>query len=144
VIRLLADENFNSDILRGLRRRIPSIDAPRIQDVGMRGADDEAVLEWAAGEGRLVLTHDVSTLLGFAWRRAASGRRHSGVGCRLAVGSGWAPSLRTSPCSWSAAWTKSGWTGLSLSRSESSGALLRWFYPCSSNALTLPYQSEIS
>ncbi len=70
MIRLLADENFNGDILRGLRRRVPTIDAPRIQDVGMRGADDAAVLEWAAGEGRLVLTHDVSTLLGFAWNVA--------------------------------------------------------------------------
>ncbi|HEY1533201.1 MAG TPA: DUF5615 family PIN-like protein [Polyangiaceae bacterium] len=79
MIRLLADENFNGDILRGLRRRVPAIDAPRIQDVGMRGADDEAVLEWAAGEGRLVLTHDVSTLLGFAWNRVASGQHHSGV-----------------------------------------------------------------
>jgi Domain of unknown function (DUF5615) len=79
VIRLLADENFNGDILRGLRRRVPAIDAPRIQDVGLRGADDEEVLEWATAEGRLVLTHDVSTLVGFAWKRVASGRRHSGV-----------------------------------------------------------------
>jgi hypothetical protein len=79
VIRLLADENFNADIVRGLRRRLPEIDAPRIQDVGMRGVDDEAVLEWAAGEGRLVLTHDVSTLIGFAWKRVAIGGRHAGV-----------------------------------------------------------------
>jgi predicted nuclease of predicted toxin-antitoxin system len=78
VIRLLADENFNGDILRGLRRRVPAIDAPRIQDIGMRGADDEAVLEWAAAEGRMVLTHDVSTLIDFAWKRVAAGGRHSG------------------------------------------------------------------
>jgi predicted nuclease of predicted toxin-antitoxin system len=76
---LLADENFNGDILRGLRRRVPGIDAPRIQHVGMRGADDEAVLEWAAVEGRLVLTHDVSTLIDFAWKRVAAGLHHSGV-----------------------------------------------------------------
>ncbi len=79
MIRLLADENFNGDILRGLRRRVPAIDAPRIQDIGLRGADDETVLEWAAAEGRLVLTHDVSTLIDFAWKRVASGRHHSGV-----------------------------------------------------------------
>lgn len=54
MIRLIADENFNGNILRGLRRRLPRIDAVRLQDVGMRGADDDAVLEWAAAEARLV------------------------------------------------------------------------------------------
>ncbi len=79
MICLLADENFNGDILRGLQRRIPAIDVPRVQDLVIRGADDAAVLEWAAAEGRLVLTHDVSTLIDFAWKRVASGRHHSGV-----------------------------------------------------------------
>jgi hypothetical protein len=45
----------------------------------IRGADDETVLEWAAAEGRLVLTHDVSTLVGFALKRVAAGLHHSGV-----------------------------------------------------------------
>lgn len=79
MIRLLADENFNGDILRGLQRRVPAIDVPRVQDLIIRGADDAAVLEWAAAEGRLVLTHDVSTLIDFAWKRVTSGRHHSGV-----------------------------------------------------------------
>lgn len=79
MIRLLADENFNADILRGLRRRVPAVDAPRVQDVGMRSADDETVLAWAAAEGRMVLTHDVSTLIAFARKRLAARQRHSGV-----------------------------------------------------------------
>jgi hypothetical protein len=79
VIRLLADENFNGDILRGLQRRVPAMDVPRVQDLVIRGADDAAVLEWAAAERRLVLTHDVSTLIEFARTRVASGKRHSGV-----------------------------------------------------------------
>jgi hypothetical protein len=79
VIRLLADENFNADIVRGLRRRLPAIDAVRLQDVRMQGADDDVVLQWAAAEGRMVLTHDVSTLIDFAWKRVAAGQRHSGV-----------------------------------------------------------------
>lgn len=79
MIRLLADENFNADILRGLRRRIPAVDAPRVQDVGMRGADDATVLAWAAAEGRMVLTHDVSTLIDFAWQRVRAGMHHAGV-----------------------------------------------------------------
>jgi hypothetical protein len=58
VIRLLADENFNGDTVRGLQRRIPTIDVARVQDLVIRGADDAAVIEWAAAEGRPVLTHD--------------------------------------------------------------------------------------
>ena len=63
MIRFLADENFNNDILRGLVRRLPELDIPRVQDVGLKGADDARVLDWATQETRIVLTHDVSTLI---------------------------------------------------------------------------------
>lgn len=63
-MRWLADENFNNDILRALRRRSPSIDIVRAQDVGLTGVDDEAVLAWAAEQDRVLLTHDVSTITG--------------------------------------------------------------------------------
>jgi hypothetical protein len=79
VIRFLADENLNNDILRALRRRIANVDVLRVQDVGLIGAEDEAVLEWAAREKRVVLTHDVATLIGFAWARTHRGERHTGV-----------------------------------------------------------------
>jgi len=48
MLRLAADENFNNDILRGLLRRVSDMDIVRIQDVGLSGADDSTVLEWAA------------------------------------------------------------------------------------------------
>ena len=60
MLRLAADENFNHDIVRGLLRREPGLDIVRIQDVGLSGADDPTVLEWAAQEGRVLLTHDES------------------------------------------------------------------------------------
>ena len=66
MLRLAADENFNADILRGLLRRVPDLDIVRIQDAGLSGADDAAVLEWAADDGRIVLTHDVTTLIALA------------------------------------------------------------------------------
>lgn len=47
MIRLLADENFNNNIVRGIRLREPRIDMVRVQDVGLSGADDPTVLEWA-------------------------------------------------------------------------------------------------
>ncbi len=58
MLKLAADENFNNDIIRGLLRRKPDLDIVRIQDVGLSGADDPTVLEWAAQEGRILLTHD--------------------------------------------------------------------------------------
>jgi len=60
--RLAADENFNNDIVRGLIRRRPDLDIVRIQDAGLTGAADLVVLEWAATENRLLLTHDVTTI----------------------------------------------------------------------------------
>jgi len=48
MLRLAADENFNNDIVRGLLRRKPDLDIVRVQDVGLSGADDPTILEWAA------------------------------------------------------------------------------------------------
>lgn len=73
MLRLAADENFNSDIVRGVLRERPDLDIVRIQDVGLSGADDRTVLEWAAGQGRVLLTHDVTTLTRHAYDRARAG-----------------------------------------------------------------------
>lgn len=78
-MRLAADENFNNNIVRGLIRRKPDVDIVRIQDVGLFGADDPAVLEWAAQQGRLLVSHDVTTLTKHAYDRVAAGLRMAGV-----------------------------------------------------------------
>jgi len=64
VLLLAADENFDNDIVRGLLRRRPDIDIVRVQDVGLSGASDPIILEWAAEQQRLLLTHDVATITG--------------------------------------------------------------------------------
>jgi len=79
VLRLAADENFNNNIVRGLLRRKPDADFVRVQDVGLSGADDPTVLEWAAEQGRAVVSHDVSTLRKHAYERVAAGLRMPGV-----------------------------------------------------------------
>ena len=79
MLRLAADENFNADIVRGLLRRLPGLDIVRVQDAGLSGADDAAVLEWAARERRIVLTHDVSTLVKLAIDRVTAGIPMPGV-----------------------------------------------------------------
>ncbi|MBF4160713.1 DUF5615 family PIN-like protein [Nocardioides acrostichi] len=71
-IKFLADENFDHKTLAGLKRREPDLDIVPVQDVGLRGVDDSQVLEWAAGEERIVVTHDVSTFADVAYERVAA------------------------------------------------------------------------
>ena len=79
MLPLAADENYNFDIVRGLRRRSPDIDIVIVQDVGLSGADDPTVLEWAAQGGRVLLTHDVSTMTRHAYDRVRNGQPMPGV-----------------------------------------------------------------
>jgi hypothetical protein len=89
MLRFAADENFNNDIVRGLLRRKPDLDIVRIQDVALSGVHDATVLEWCAKEGRILLTHDVTTITRFAYDRVRTGKAMSGVfevGRGLAIG----------------------------------------------------------
>jgi hypothetical protein len=79
MLRLLSDENFNGDIFRGLVRRQPDLDLVRVQDVGLGRTPDPEILEWAAREGRVLLTHDISTVPPVAHRRVGDGKPMPGV-----------------------------------------------------------------
>jgi hypothetical protein len=79
MLRLVADENLNHDLIRGILRRMPSLDLLRAQEVGLRQADDPKVLEWAAREDRIVLTHDVNTMPAFAFDRILRNERMPGL-----------------------------------------------------------------
>jgi len=79
MLLLVADENFNNDIVRGLLRKKPELDIVRVQEVGLRGADDRAILEWAANEDRVVLTHDAATMTYYAYERVSVGLSMPGV-----------------------------------------------------------------
>jgi len=68
MLRLAADENFNAGII-----------IVTVQDAGLSGSDDRAVREWAARDDRIVLTHDVTTLIGYALDRVAAGQPMPGV-----------------------------------------------------------------
>ena len=69
MLRFLADENFDNDILRALRSQDASLDVLRVQDIGLGGFDDEALLAWTARNGRILLTHDVTTITAYAYER---------------------------------------------------------------------------
>lgn len=79
MLRFAADENFNNAILRGLVRRNPDLDIVRVQDVGLSGVDDPGILEWSAQEGRILLTHDVSTITRYAYDRIRAKQPMPGV-----------------------------------------------------------------
>lgn len=79
MLRLATDEDFNNRILRGLLRRKPDLDIVRVQDAGLTGRGDAEVLEWVAREGRVLLTHDVTTMKRYADERTSDGSPMPGV-----------------------------------------------------------------
>src|SRR5688500_2413515 len=79
MLRLLADEDFDNRIVRGLLDRNPTLPVVRVQDVGLSGQDDLVLLEWAARERRILLTHDAATMTKYAYERVRAGLPMPGV-----------------------------------------------------------------
>src|SRR5438105_82726 len=79
MLPLIADENFSHRILRGLRRALGELDFVTAQAAGLAGSDDPEVLEWAASQGRILLTHDIRTIPMYAAERLGVGLRMPGV-----------------------------------------------------------------
>ncbi len=107
MLRLLSDENFNGDIIRGLLFRQPDIELVRWLDVGAEGADDPVVLAWAAENGRIVLTHDRATFPGHAYERVEVGDPMPGVfviSDRMPIGRAIAELLIVCNCSEQTEW----------------------------------------
>ena len=92
MVRFLADENFNNQIVQGVLRQNYqnyNVDIVRVEDIGLSGADDPTVLEWAAQQGRVVLTHDIATMITFAYKRIEAGLSMPGlfeVSRRVSIG----------------------------------------------------------
>ena len=78
-LRFLTDENIDSDLVLGLRRRVDDIDILRVQDVGLRTVGDPEILQWAADEGRILISHVLKTIPGFAGERLTAGLPMPGV-----------------------------------------------------------------
>jgi hypothetical protein len=79
MLPLLADENLDRRIVRGLRLVVPDLDCLIAQEEGLTGDDDSEVLAWAAAHGRVRLSHDVDTIPRFAYERIAAGEPMSGA-----------------------------------------------------------------
>ena len=79
MVRLLTDENVNNNIMRGLARRLPHLDFVSVRDVGLAGLPDLVLLKWAANKQRIILTHDLKTMVRDANQLVAQGEAMAGV-----------------------------------------------------------------
>jgi hypothetical protein len=79
MLRLLIDQDLDHDILRGLLRRVPQLDAMTTFEIGMSEATDLQLLIWAAQEGRIVVTHDRRTMPTYAADLMGEGENIAGL-----------------------------------------------------------------
>jgi hypothetical protein len=79
VLRLIADENIESAIVQGIRRRLPDVDLVTVAEEQMRGIGDPALLAWAAAQERVLVTHDRTTMTRYARERVQAGLPMPGV-----------------------------------------------------------------
>lgn len=71
-IKIYTDEHVSSSVVKGLRLR--GVDVLTIIEADMLGADDEAHLDFASSEGRVIFTQDDDFL-----KLHAKGLKHSGI-----------------------------------------------------------------
>ena len=60
-------------------RRLPRLDAVTAFGIGMRAATDRQLLEWAAQEGRIIVTHDRKTMPAHAAGLMSDGKNIAGL-----------------------------------------------------------------
>jgi hypothetical protein len=78
-VRFLADEDLDADIIEGLRSREPAIDILDVKSGGLRGTKDPILIELAAQQDRVVITHDRRTMTRHFQERLAAGFANPGV-----------------------------------------------------------------
>ena len=61
-IRFQADADIRVPIIKGLKRREPAVEFATAHEAGLAGLGDYAVLALAASNGRVLVSHDVSTM----------------------------------------------------------------------------------
>ncbi len=75
----LADNDLNDAIVMGVLRREPTIEFARLRDLGLATRADPEVLDHAAREKWIVVSHDVNTMREAACTRLSAGLSMSGL-----------------------------------------------------------------
>ena len=78
-IRFLADEDLDADIVHGLSSAEPAIDILDVKTAGLRGMEDPALLELAAQQDRILISHDRRTMTRYFLERLAGGKSSPGL-----------------------------------------------------------------
>ncbi len=77
--RFLANHDLREAIAVGVVRLEPAVEFHRLRDLGMESRPDDEVLDYAARENLLIVSHDVNTMTAHAKRRIASGMAMPGI-----------------------------------------------------------------
>jgi len=78
-IRFQADNDLNALIVAATLRREPAVDFRTAQAAGLNRLDDKAVLQQAAEEGRILVTHDKRSMPRHLAEFLAEGHASPGV-----------------------------------------------------------------
>ena len=79
MLRILIDQDFDHDILRGLRLRLSELNAVTAREAGLDRKPDPDILAWAATQRRVVVTHDRNTMPRHAYDRVRNSEPMAGV-----------------------------------------------------------------
>ena len=83
MLSLVIDEHVPPDLIRAVAALAGTqgyvLDIVTVREVGLDRTLDQRILEWAASEGRVVVTSDVNTLVGFAYDRVRIGLAMAGI-----------------------------------------------------------------
>jgi Domain of unknown function (DUF5615) len=78
-IRFQADNDLKFAIVKAVRRREPAIDFASAQESGLDGIGDSDLLDRAAGDGRVLVSHDLRTMLDHFRSHLAAGKTSPGL-----------------------------------------------------------------
>ena len=77
--KFLADHDLNEQIVIGVLRRAPQITFVCGRDVGLADQPDPVIVDYAAAEGFIVVSHDVNTMPATSYVRMGQGRPMAGL-----------------------------------------------------------------
>jgi hypothetical protein len=79
MVPLFIDNDFTDIVIEGVLRRYEHVDLIRAREVGLRRAHDVVLLEWAAANGRVTISHDKKSMTDAAHRRTRAALPMPGV-----------------------------------------------------------------
>jgi hypothetical protein len=78
-VRFQADNDLRFAIVKAVRRREPAVDFSSAHESRLEGVDDPELLDRAASEGRVLVSHDLRTLLDHFRSRLMAGKSSPGL-----------------------------------------------------------------